>query len=85
MRVRVRKRKIVPITATVQIKEATSISETIGVANAVKSQLWQLIGKKVYEFCKINYDISKTAPGFLTATATLKVVDSREERNGRKC
>lgn len=84
MRVRVRKRKIVPITATVQIKEPMCTSETLAVLNAVKSKLWQLLGKKVYKFCKINYDISKTAPGFLTATATIKVVDSREERNGRK-
>ena len=85
MRVRVRKRKIVPITATVQFKEPTNISETIGAANAVKSQLWQLIGKKVYQFCKIEYDLSKTRKGYITATATLKVVDSWEERNRRKC
>lgn len=85
MRARVRKRKIVPITATVQIKQPENKSQTIDAANAVKSQLYQSIGRRVFDFCEIEYDFSKTCPGFVTTKARVMVVDSGGKRVRRKC
>lgn len=77
MRAKVRKRKIVPIEATIVTGDQEFRGNLKDEAEKARIELYKILGRRVFEFCGKEISHSNGDPGFFTVTARIRVVDSR--------
>lgn len=84
MRVKARKRKVVPIIATVTIKNVEYRNNPRASAEYVKNKLYQILGRKVLEFCRTEIDFPRGDQEPVSVTAKIMVVDMGKDGVRRK-
>ena len=77
MRAKVRKRKIVPIEATIITKDQGSRDNLKAEAEKARIELYKILGRRVFEFCSKEISHRNGDPGCYRVTARIRIVDSR--------